>query len=149
MRRPTHLAAQWDAYVRRPFPVLVRLSMNRIFHGSNASEEDLNISMGLLLAWLAVPGGFVSIFLFDKYGSFLQWLRGQANFVAITILTCVCVIDVNAASSILFPVSVGASQPGFSFVMRFAGVHALVVMLASIFSFLAVFATTGVLLLLL
>ncbi len=206
MRRPTHLAAQWDAYVRRPFPVLVRLSMNRIFHGSNASEEDLNISMGLLLAWLAVPGGFVSIFLFDKYGSFLQWLRGQANFdpvaealpdeyffivlsmvvtggvalwwwdsifpdrrdfvnlaplpiapstiflanfVAITILTCVCVIDVNAASSILFPVSVGASQPGFSFVMRFAGVHAPVVMLASIFSFLAVFATTGVLLLLL
>jgi hypothetical protein len=180
--------------------------MNRIFHGSNGSEEDLNISMGLLLAWLAVPGGFVSIFLFDKYGSFLQWLRGQAkfdpvaaalpdeyffivlsmvvtggvalwwwdsifpdrrdfvnlaplpiapstiflaNFVAITILTCVCVIDVNAASSILFPVSVGASQPSFSFVMRFAGVHALVVMLASIFSFLVVFATTGVLLLLL
>ena len=180
--------------------------MNRILHGSNGGEEELNISMGLLLVLLAVPGGFVSILLLDKYGSLLQWLRGQtssdplaatlpdeyffivlsmavtggvavwwwdsifpnrrdfanlvhlpistigiflANTVAILILTCVCAIDVNAASSILFPVSVSASQASFSFMMQFAGVHALVVVLASIFSFVAVFATAGFLMLLL
>jgi len=206
MTRGTSLAAKWDAYVSRPFPLLVRLSMNRIFHGSNAGEEELNISMGLLLALLAIPGGFASLLLFDKYGSFLQWLRGQtkfdplaaampdeyffivlsmvvtggvalwwwdsifpdrrdfvnlvslpiatsriflANSVGIVILTCLCVIDVNAASSILFPASVGGAQPAFLFVIQFAGVHALVVTLASIFSFLAVFASTGLLMLLL
>ena len=200
-------ANKWDAYARKPFPLLVRLSMNRIFHGSNAEEEeDLNMSIGLLLALLAVPGGFIAIFLFDKYGSFLQWLRGQTNFdplaaalpdeyffivlsmvvtggvgvwwwdnifpdrrdftnlvhlpipasrifaansVAILVLTCVCAIDVNAASSILFPLIVGASQLRFRFMAQFAGVHALVVVLASIFSLLAVFATAGLLMLLL
>src|ERR1700730_11027422 len=166
----TLVSAKWDAYVCKPFPLLVRLAMNRIFHGSNSGEEELNMSMGLLLVLLAVPGGFVSIFLFDKYGSFLQWLRGQtkfdplaaalpdeyffialsmvvtggvalwwwdsifpdrrdfanlvplpiptssifrANSVAVLILTCLCAIDVNAASSILFPVIVGASEPRF------------------------------------
>jgi hypothetical protein len=203
---PTLVASRWDAYVCEPFPQLVRLSTNRIFHGSNAGEEELNISMGVVLALLAAPGGFVSIFLFDKYGSFLQWLRGQtkfdplaaalpdeyffivlsmvvtggvaiwwwdsifpdrrdfanlvplplptyriflANTVAIVMLTCLFAIDVNAASSILFPVIVGASQPSFSFVTQFAEVHALVVVLASIFSFFAVFATAGLLMLLL
>lgn len=202
MTRRTALAAKWDAFVRKPFPLLVRLSMNRIFHGSNAGEEELNISMGLLLVLLTVPGGFVSILLLDKYGSLLQWLRGQthsdplaaalpdeyffivlsmavtggvavwwwdsifpdrrdfanlvhlpistfsiflANSAAVLMLTCVCAIDVNAASSILFPVSVSASQASFSFMMQFAGVHALVVVLASIFSFVAVFATAGLL----
>ncbi len=180
--------------------------MNRIFHGSNAGEEELNMSMGLLLVLLAIPGGFASLLLFDKYGSFLQWLRGQskfdplvaalpdeyffivlsmvvtggvalwwwdsifpdrrdfvnlvslpiaastiflANSIAIVILTGVCVIDVNAASSILFPASVGGAQPSFRFAIQFAGVHTLVVMLASVFSFLAVFASTGLLMLLL
>ena len=49
-----------------------------------------------------------------------------ANSAAVLMLTCVCAIDVNAASSILFPVSVSASQASFSFMMQFAGVHALV-----------------------
>ena len=206
MTRRTSLRAKWDVYVCQPFPVLVRLSMNRIFHGSNAGEEDLNISMGLLLALLALPGGFVSLLLFDKYGSFLQWLRGEtkfdplaaalpdeyffivlsmvvtggvalwwwdsifpdrrdfvnlvslpiatsriflANSVALVILTCLCVIDVNAASSVLFPASVAAAQPALRFVLQFAWVHALVVALASVFSFFAVFASTGLLMVLL
>ena len=201
------LSAKWDTYVREPFPVLVRLSITRIVHGSNASEEDeLNISMGVLLVLLAIPGGFVSIFLFDKYGSFLQWLRDQtgfdplaaafpdeyffivlsmavtggvavwwwdsifpdrrdfsnlvhlplptssiflANSTAILILTGVCAIDVNAASSVLFPLIVSGAQTSFGFVARFAGVHALVVVTASIFSFFAVFAIAGLLMLLL
>ena len=206
MTSRTSLAAKWDAYGSRPFPLLVRLSINRIFHGSNAGDDELNLSMGLVLALLAVPGGFASIVLFDKYGSFLQWLRGQtkfdpltaampdeyffivlsmvvtgavalwwwdsifpdrrdfvnlvplpiatsriflANSAAILMLTCVCVIDVNAASSVLFPASVGGAEPHFRFLVEFAGVHVLVVVLASVFSFLAVFATTGLLMLLL
>jgi hypothetical protein len=72
-----------------------------------------------------------------------------ANSAAIVILTGLCVIDVNAASSVLFPASVGGAQPAFRFVMQFAVVHALVVTLASVFSFLAVFASTGLLTLLL
>jgi hypothetical protein len=206
MTKRMPLATKWEAFASTPFPMLVRLSMNRIFHGSNAGEEELNISMGLLLGVLAIPGGFASVLLFDKYGSFLQWLRGQAKFdplaaampdeyffivlsmvvtggvalwwwnsifpdrrdfvnlvplpittsriflansVAIVILTCLCVIDVNAASSVLFPASVGGAQPSFRFVIQFAGVHALVVILASVFSFLAVFASAGLLMLLL
>ena len=35
--------------------------------------------MGLILTLLAIPGGFVSLFLLDKYATLLQWLRG-ANF---------------------------------------------------------------------
>ena len=207
MMRLTSLAAKWNAYARKPFPLLVRLSIDRIVHGSNASEdEELNINFGVVLALLAIPGGFASIFLFDKYGSFLQWLRGQTNFdplaaafpdeyffivlsmavaggvavwwwdsifpdrrdfhnlvhlpvpmskiflansVAVLILTSVCAIDVNGASAILFPFIVGGAQPTFSFMARFAGVHALVVVLASIFSFFAVFATAGLLMLVL
>jgi hypothetical protein len=203
-RTQTSLRAKWDAYLYTPFPVLVRLSATRIFHGSNAGEEELNISMGLLLTLLAIPGGFASVFLFDKYGSFLQWLRGEgkfdplaaampdeyffivlsmvvtggvalwwwdsifpdhrdfinlvplpiptsrifrANALAIFLLTGLCAIDVNAASSILFPATVGGSQPSFKFLIQFGAVHVLVVVLGSIFSFLAVFATVGVLML--
>jgi hypothetical protein len=206
MRR-ARLMAKWEAYLRQPFPRLVRLSMNRAFRGSQAGkEEDLNLNLGFLLALLALPGGFASILLSDKYGSFLRWLRGQtkfdllaaalpdeyffvvlsmvvtggvavwwwdsifpdrrdfanlvhlpiptariffANSSAILLLSLVCAIDVNAASSSLFPLIVAASQPEFSFVARFAAVHALVVVLASAFTFSAVFATAGLLMLLL
>jgi hypothetical protein len=204
MTRQASLADRWGAWVRRPFPLLVTLSMRRIFHGSNAGEEEVNLSMGVVLALLALPGGFVSLFLFDKYGSFLQWLRGEtgfdplaaaspdeyffivlsmvvtagvavwwwdsifpdrrdfanlvplplplsriflANAVAIVILTCLFALDVNAASSLLFPVVVGASQARFEFIVRFAFAHAVVVLLASIFSFFAVFAMAGLLML--
>lgn len=206
MTNQPSLGARWDAYLRRPFPLLVRLSMDRIFHGSNAGEEELSVSMGVLLSLLAVPGGFVSLFLFDKYGSFLQWLRGQktfdtlaaalpdeyffivlsmvvtggvavwwwdsifpdrrdfanlvplpvstyriflANAAAIALLTCLLAADVNLASSILFPGIVSASQPSVGFLVRFGVVHSLVVVLASIFSFLSIFALAGLLMLLL
>jgi hypothetical protein len=79
-RSHTSLAAKWEAKSRTPFPLLVRLFMKRIFHGSNAGEDELNLSMGLVLALLAIPGGFISLFLFDKYGSLLRWLRHQPSF---------------------------------------------------------------------
>jgi len=204
MSRQVSLDDRRNALVRRPFSLLVALAMSRIFHGSNAGEEEVNLSMGVVLALLALPGGFVSIFLFDKYGSFLQWLRGEtgfdpvaaafpdeyffivlsmvvtagvaiwwwdsifpdrrdfanlvplplplsriflANAVAIVILTCLFALDVNAASSLLFPVVVGASQARVVFIVQFAFAHAVTVLLASIFSFFAVFAIAGLLML--
>jgi hypothetical protein len=200
------LWAKWTAYARTPFPLLVWLFVNRILQGNQGGEDDLTLSLGLVLSLLAIPGGFISLFLFDKYGSFLQWLRGQpkfdplvaatsdeyffivlsmaviggvalwwwdsifpdrrdfenlvplpiptsriflANGVALLLLACLFAVDVNAASCILFPAVVGASQPSFSFLVRFAMVHALVVMLASIFAFFIVFALVGLLMVLL
>jgi len=188
---------------QRPFFRLARLFVDRIFHGGGEAEDDLDLSMGLVLSLLALPGGFYSIFLFDKYGSLLQWIRGRhhfdplaaalpdeyffvvlsmvvtgtvavwrwdsifpdrrdyanlvplpistrviflANLAAIVFLTLLLAFDVNAASAVLFPVVVSGSQEAFSYIAQFAAIHALVVVLASIFSFFAVFATVGVLL---
>jgi len=65
---------------RRPFWRLVELFVARIFRGGgDADTEGLDLGVGLVLTMLAMPGGFVSILLFDKYGSLLQWLRGQRN----------------------------------------------------------------------
>ena len=61
-----------------PFIQLVRLFAGRIFYGNNDSGEDeLSFGMGSLLALLSLPGGFYSIFLFEKYSTLLQWMRGQ------------------------------------------------------------------------
>jgi len=201
---PVHsLRQSWQARAERPFFRLVRLFVDRIFHGGGESEEeDLDFSMGLILSLLALPGAFYSIFLFDKYGSLLQWLRGQhaldplaaalpdeyffivlsmvvtgtvavwrwdsifpdrrdyanlvplpistrliflANLAAIVFLTLVLAFDVNAASAVLFPAVVSGSQVSFVYIAQFALIHLLVVILASIFSFFAIFAITGVL----
>lgn len=195
--------SRWAIYRERPFWRLVELFVARIFRGGGESDsEGLSIGIGLVLTFLAVPGGFVSILLFDKYGSLLQWLRGQthvdtlliafpdeyffivlsmtvtgavavwrwdaifpdrrdyinliplpistrtiffANLVAVLFLVSVVAIDVNAASCILFPTVVAAAQSQFVFFLKFAVVHALGVILGSIFSFLAVFSMLGLL----
>src|ERR1017187_2746724 len=67
-----------------------------------------------------------------------------ANLVAVLFLVGLIAIDVNAASSILFPLVVGATQKLFLFFLPFAPVHALGVVLASVFSSFAVFAVLGV-----
>ena len=70
----------WERWRQRPFWRLVELFVARIFRGGGDSDsEGLDVGVGLVLTLLAVPGGFVSILLFDKYGSLLQWLRGQTN----------------------------------------------------------------------
>lgn len=195
--------SRWAIYRERQFWRLVELFVARIFRGGGESDsEGLSIGIGLVLTFLAVPGGFVSILLFDKYGSLLQWLRGQthvdtlliafpdeyffivlsmtvtgavavwrwdaifpdrrdyinliplpistrtiffANLVAVLFLVSVVAIDVNAASCILFPTVVAAAQSQFVFFLKFAVVHALGVILGSIFSFLAVFSMLGLL----
>jgi hypothetical protein len=198
---------EWDYQRERPFGRLVRLFVERIFRGGgDADTEGLDLGVGLVLTLLAMPGGFVSLFLLDKYGSFLQWLRGVkgfdallfaysdeyffivlamtvtggvavwrwdaifpdrrdymnlahlpvstrtiffANFLAVLFLVGLLAIDVNAASCVLFPAVVAAAQPKFVFFLRFALVHAVVVVLASIFAFLTVFSILGLLMALL
>src|SRR5690349_12731385 len=71
---------QWEKQREQPFGRLVELFVERIFRGGGDSDtEGLDLGVGLVLTLLAMPGGFVSILLFDKYGSLLQWLRGQVN----------------------------------------------------------------------
>jgi len=193
---------EWEYHRERPFGRLVRLFGERIFRGGDADAEGVDLGVGLVLTLLAIPGGFVSILLFDKYGSLLQWLRGiknidvlqiafpdeyffivlsmavtgavavwrwdsifpdrrdyanlvhlpistrtilLANLVAVVFLIGLLAIDVNAASCLLFPTVVTAAQSRFLFFLKFAAVHALGVIAASVFSFLAVFALLGVL----
>jgi hypothetical protein len=193
----------WDYYKERPFGRLVRLFTERIFRGGGDTDtEGLDLGVGLVLTLLAMPGGFVSILLFDKYGSLLQWLRGQANvdtlsiafpdeyffivlsmtvtgaiavwrwdsifpdrrdymnlvhlpistktiflanLVAVLFLVGLVAVDVNAASCILFPTVVSASQSHFLFFVKFALVHALGVVLSSVFVFFAVLSVLGLL----
>jgi len=193
----------WEYYRQRPFGRMVELFVARIFRGGGDSDtEGLDLGIGLALTLLALPGGFVSILLLDKYGTLLQWMRGTlnldpllmsvpdeyffivlsmavtgaaavwrwdaifpdrrdymnlvplpistrtiflANLVAVLFLAGLIALDVNAASCLLFPMVVGATQNKFVFFAKFAAVHAVGVVLASIFAFLAVFSMLGLL----
>ena len=193
--------SRWEIYRQRPFWRLVDLFVARVFRGGGDTDAPgLDLGMGLVLTLLAIPGGFVSIFLFDKYGTFLQWLRGGdfvdplvvslsdeyffivlsmtvsgavavwrwnaifpdrrdfmnlvhlpistrtiffANLTAVLFLALLVAIDVNAASCILFPAVVTATQSQFVFFLKFAGVHAVAVVFSSIVSFLIVFSLLG------
>ena len=72
-----------------------------------------------------------------------------ANLAAVLFLAGLIAFDVNAASSILFPLGVGATQSSFVFFLKFVGVHALIVGLASVFAFFAVLTLLGVFLVIL
>jgi hypothetical protein len=197
------LYARWDRYRQRPFWRLVELFLARIFRGGGDTDaEGVDLGIGLVLTLLAMPGGFVSILLFNKYGSLLQWLRGEknvdtlaiafpdeyffivlsmtvtaavavwrwdsifpdrrdsinlvhlpistrtiflSNLVAVLLLVGLVALDVNAASCVLFPMVVSASQSKFLFFLKFAQVHAFGVILSGIFAFFAVFCLLGLL----
>ena len=67
-----------SAFLKRPFPALISHFVNRLF----ASEEEqggssLGFGIGAVLAILASPGAFASIFLMAKYSTLLQWMRGE------------------------------------------------------------------------
>jgi len=198
---PTPVRSQWDRYRQSPFWRLVELFSARIFRGGgDADAEGLDLGIGLALTLLAMPGGFVSLLLLNKYASFLQWLRGMtnvdpiavsfpdeyffivlsmtvtgavavwrwdtifpdrrdyinlvplpistrtiffANLVAVLFLVGLIAVDVNAASCVLFPMVVAATQTKFLFFLKFAVVHAMGVVLASAFAFFAVFSLLG------
>jgi hypothetical protein len=197
------LRRSWERHRQRPFWRLVELFVARIFRGGgDADAEGLDLGVGLVLTLLAMPGGFVSLFLLNKYGTLLEWLRGAAhvdpllaafpdeyffmvlsmsvtgavavwrwdaifpdrrdfinlvplpistrtiffaNLVAVLFLAVLVAVDVNAVSCILFPVVVAATQSKFLFFAQFAAVHAVAVLLSSIFAFFAVFSVLGLL----
>jgi len=194
---------EWEKRREQPFWRLVELFVERIFRGGGDTDtEGLDIGVGLVLTLLAMPGGFVSVLLFDKYGSLLQWLRGQlhvdtlliafpdeyffvvlsmtvtgaiavwrwdaifpdrrdytnlahlpissrtiflTNLLAVSFLVGLVAVDVNGASCVLFPMVVSFSQGSLPFFLKFGAVHAAGVLLASVFSFLAVFSVLGLL----
>jgi hypothetical protein len=71
------------------------------------------------------------------------------NFAALVFLAAVLTLDVNAGSFVLFPVVVTGAQNSLAVLLRFGFGHAITVVLASGFSFFAVFAVIGLLMALL
>jgi hypothetical protein len=181
----------------------VRLFLDRTFHGGDGSGAgEIDISLGLVLSLLAMPGALYSMLLFEKYSTLLLWMRGQLNFdpvaalvpdeyffivlsmvvtgavavwrwdalfpdrrdymnlvplplsttviflanlTAVLGLAAVLAVDVNAASALLFPLAASSGQETLRYAAQIAGMHVLVVVLASACSFFAVLATAGVL----
>ncbi|HEX7288051.1 MAG TPA: hypothetical protein VF532_17835 [Candidatus Angelobacter sp.] len=70
-----------------------------------------------------------------------------ANITAILTIALIFAVDVNAVSSICFPVLVTMEKPGFSYYVQFASIHFIGVLLASLFIFFAMFALIGTLML--
>ncbi len=72
--------------LRQPFPRLVaHFTAVIVQSGQDSGASELNLSFGALLAILAVPGGFMSILLFDKYSSLLAWMRRRPMMDALVI----------------------------------------------------------------
>lgn len=70
----------WDRFADRAFPRLVRLSLDRMLQGAQDGSDEIDAEVGRTLALLALPGAVISFLLFDKYGSLMQFFRGQRNF---------------------------------------------------------------------
>jgi hypothetical protein len=68
----------WQKFSHGPFVRLARHCVDRIFAGSEGAEPgELDLSIATILALLATPAAFVSLFCMDHYGSLLLFLRGQ------------------------------------------------------------------------
>ena len=73
------LRSRWEACARRPSGALLRVFVGRVFHGGGDSDaSEMNVALGVILIMLAMPGLLVSLLLFEKYGSLLRWMRGDA-----------------------------------------------------------------------
>ncbi len=71
---------QAGAPSEKPFARLIRHSIDRILHAGETSDPgELEFGIGTMLALLATPGAFASMFLADKYGSLFQFLRGEGK----------------------------------------------------------------------
>ncbi len=64
---------------RNQFWTLVGHFVRRLLAGEEETEGGMNLGLGAVLAILASPGAFASIFLLDKYSTLMQWFRHQ-NF---------------------------------------------------------------------
>lgn len=63
-----------------PFARLVSLSLSRILHGAQEDSDEIDSDVGRMFVLLALPGAIVCFALFDKYGSLMQFFRGQRHF---------------------------------------------------------------------
>ena len=71
------LRRRWDKFSQTPFGCLVRLFVARMFHGSTGGDSgELDLGVGVIVVLLAMPGVLVSLLMFEKYGSFIRFLRG-------------------------------------------------------------------------
>jgi hypothetical protein len=68
-----------------------------------------------------------------------------ANLLALLFLTAVLSLDVNAASTVLFPLVVSGSHSSFGYFATFLSAHLSCLVLASVFGFLGVLASHGIL----
>jgi hypothetical protein len=65
----------------RPFARLVRHCIDRVMYGGDSSAAgELDFGIGAMLALLAAPGAFASVFMLEKYGPLFQFLRGESHF---------------------------------------------------------------------
>lgn len=65
----------------RPFSRLLSVFIGRMFHaGSELGTDDLDLGIGITVILLAMPGLFISLLLFEKYGSLIRFLRGDGTF---------------------------------------------------------------------
>ena len=73
-----------DSLLHRPSWRLTSHFVSRLFSaGSSDSEESaLGLGIGAILALVAVPGGFITIFLFSKYSSTIRFAHHITNFDA-------------------------------------------------------------------
>lgn len=70
-----------SAFCRSPFGCLVGLFASRMFRGAGDAEAgELDLGVGVILILLAMPGLLVSLLMFEKYGSFIRFLRGEGAF---------------------------------------------------------------------
>jgi len=75
------IQARWQIFSRTPFGCLLRLFIARMFHGGGEpGSEELDLGIGVILIMLAMPGVFVSLLMFEKYGSLIRFLRGNPIF---------------------------------------------------------------------
>jgi len=68
-------------FSQRPSVHLLRLFAGRMFHGGGElGADDLELGMGVVLIFLAMPGVLVSLLMFEKFGSLIRFLRGDGVF---------------------------------------------------------------------
>lgn len=77
-----YMKAWRPRFLRRPFWRLALHFAARIFENGadDTGEDELDLSVGSMLALLAVPGAFITILLFDKYSSLIRFFRGGPPF---------------------------------------------------------------------